>query len=255
MQGPVRPLVEDVSLQVHAGEVVGIYGLMGAGRTELFEALMGNRPSTGEVTVRGKLVTGDGVRARQLAGLALVPEDRQRDGLVQTMSVGDNVLLSTIGKLTRRGLLPQGLERTVAGDKVRELSIKIPGLTAPVTSLSGGNQQKVVLARALLTEPVVLLLDEPTRGIDVGAKSQIAEIMSALAAEGYGVLFVSSELAEVMSLADRVLVMARGHVTAELAGAALTEEALVTASASDRVIAAVTAASDEPHQPTPEDSA
>jgi erythritol transport system ATP-binding protein len=255
VQGPVGPLVDDVSLQVHAGEVVGIYGLMGAGRTELFEALMGSRPSTGEVTVRGKLVKGDGVRARQLAGLALVPEDRQRDGLVQTMSVGDNVLLSTIGKLTRRGLLPQGLERSVAGDKVRELSIKIPGLTAPVTSLSGGNQQKVVLARALLTEPVVLLLDEPTRGIDVGAKSQIAEIMSALAADGYGVLFVSSELAEVMSLADRVLVMARGHVTAELSGAALTEEALVTASASDRVLAAVTASSDEPHPPTPEDSA
>ena len=218
MPGPVRALVDDVSLQVHAGEVVGIYGLMGAGRTELFEALMGSRASTGEIKVRGRIVTGDGVRARQLAGLALVPEDRQRDGLVQTMSVGDNVLLSTIGKLTRRGLLPQGLERTVAGDKVRDLSIKIPGLTAPVTSLSGGNQQKVVLARALLTEPVVLLLDEPTRGIDVGAKSQIAEIMSDLAASGYGVLFVSSELAEVMSLADRVLVMARGHVTAELLG-------------------------------------
>ncbi len=253
--GPVRPLVDDVTLQVHAGEVVGIYGLMGAGRTELFEALMGSRASTGEIKVRGRIVTGDGVRARQLAGLALVPEDRQRDGLVQTMSVGDNVLLSTIGKLTRRGLLPQALERTVAGDKVRDLSIKIPGLTAPVTSLSGGNQQKVVLARALLTEPVVLLLDEPTRGIDVGAKSQIAEIMSDLAASGYGVLFVSSELAEVMSLADRVLVMARGHVTAELSGAALTEEALVAASASDRVLAAVAAASDEPSQPAPEVSA
>jgi len=169
--------------------------------------------------------------------------------------VGDNVLLSTIGRLTRRGLLPQSLERSVAGDKVNDLSIKIPGLTALVTSLSGGNQQKVVLARALLTDPVVLLLDEPTRGIDVGAKSQIAKIMSDLAASGFGVLFVSSELAEVMSLADRVLVMARGHVTAELAGPTLTEEALVTASASDRVLAAVAAASDEPRPPTPEVSA
>jgi erythritol transport system ATP-binding protein len=127
---------------------------------------------------------------------------------------------------------------------VRELSIKIPALAAPVTSLSGGNQQKVVLARALLTEPVVLLLDEPTRGVDVGAKSQIAEIMSDLAEAGYGVLFISSELAEVMAMADRVLVMARGRVTAELSGSALTEEALVSASASDAVLAAAAAGTD-----------
>jgi erythritol transport system ATP-binding protein len=242
--GSPRDLVSDVSLQVRAGEVVGIYGLMGAGRTELFEALMGSRASTGHVSVRGKIVKESSVRARQAAGLALVPEDRQRDGLVQTMSVGDNVLISTIGKLARRGLVPQKAERSVAGDKVRELSIKIPGLAAPVTSLSGGNQQKVVLARALLTEPVVLLLDEPTRGVDVGAKSQIAEIMSDLAEAGYGVLFISSELAEVMAMADRVLVMARGRITAELSGDALTEEALVSASASDAVLAAAAAGTD-----------
>ena len=237
--GPTRPLVDDVSLQVRAGEVVGIYGLMGAGRTELVEALIGSRPATGEVRVRGKLVADGTVRARQAAGLALVPEDRQRDGLVQTMSVSDNVLLATIGRLARAGLIPQRAERSVAADKVRELSIKIPGLSAPVTSLSGGNQQKVVLARAMLTEPVVLLLDEPTRGIDVGAKSQIAQIMSDLAEAGYGVLFISSELAEVMAMADRVLVMARGRITAELSGDALNEEALVAASASDRLLAEV----------------
>ena len=242
--GSPRDLVSDVSLQVRAGEVVGIYGLMGAGRTELFEALMGTRAATGQVSVRGRLVEDASVRARQAAGLALVPEDRQRDGLVQTMSVGDNVLLSTIGKLARRGIVPQKVERSVAGDKVRDLSIKIPALSAPVTSLSGGNQQKVVLARALLTEPVVLLLDEPTRGIDVGAKSQIAEIMSDLGEAGYGVLFISSELAEVMAMADRVLVMARGRITAELSGDALTEEALVSASASDAVLAAAAAGTD-----------
>ncbi|GAA5028379.1 sugar ABC transporter ATP-binding protein [Terrabacter aeriphilus] len=242
--GPVRDLVSGVSLEVRAGEVVGIYGLMGAGRTELFEALMGTRPSTGEVSVRGRVVRESTVRARQAAGLALVPEDRQRDGLVQTMSVSDNVLLSTIGTLARQGLLARGLERSVASEKVRDLSIKIPGLGAPVTSLSGGNQQKVVLARALLTEPVVLLLDEPTRGVDVGAKSQIAEIMSDLAEAGYGVLFISSELAEVMAMADRVLVMARGRISAELSGDALTEEALVAASASDAVLSAATAGAD-----------
>jgi erythritol transport system ATP-binding protein len=253
--GPTRPLVDDVSLQVRAGEVVGIYGLMGAGRTELVEALIGSRSATGEVRVRGELVADTTVRARQAAGLALVPEDRQRDGLVQTMSVTDNVLLSTIGRLARLGLIPQRAERSIASAKVTELSIKIPGLTAPVTSLSGGNQQKVVLARAMLTEPVVLLLDEPTRGVDVGAKSQIAQIMSDLAEAGYGVLFISSELAEVMAMADRVLVMARGRITAELSGDDLNEEALVAASASDQLLAAVVSDPGEPVIPATEASA
>jgi erythritol transport system ATP-binding protein len=250
VDGPLRPLVDGVSLQVRAGEVVGIYGLMGAGRTELVEALIGMRSSTGTVSVKGQIEQGGTVQARQRAGLALVPEDRQRDGLVQTMSVSDNVLLSTITRLTRGGLLRSGAERSVSQAKVDELAIKIPGLGAPVTSLSGGNQQKVVLARAMLTEPVVLLLDEPTRGVDVGAKSQIASIMSDLAQAGYGVLFISSELAEVMAMADRVLVMARGRITAELSGPELTEEALVTASASDQVLAAVAAGDGELPNPS-----
>jgi erythritol transport system ATP-binding protein len=235
--GPNRPIVDDVSLSVSAGEVVGIYGLMGAGRTELVEALMGARQATGTVAVRGKELQHD-VDARIAGGLALVPEDRQRDGLVQTMSVRENILLATVAQLTRFGLLQQRRERKTSEDKVRDLAIKIPGLSAPVTSLSGGNQQKVVLARSLLTQPVVLLLDEPTRGIDVGAKSQIAKIMADLADEGYGVLFISSELAEVMAMADRVLVMAKGRITAELAGDDLSEEALVAASAGDDVMAA-----------------
>jgi erythritol transport system ATP-binding protein len=237
--GPTRPVVDDVSLTVRAGEVVGIYGLMGAGRTELIECLMGIRKVTrGDVLIRGKLEKRATVRARMDAGLALVPEDRQRDGLVQTMSVRDNILLATVGRLTRGGLLRGGQEQKTAADKVKELSIRIPGLAATVTALSGGNQQKVVLARALLTEPVVLLLDEPTRGIDVGAKSQIATLMADLAAQGYGVLFISSELAEVIAMADRVLVMARGRITAEFSAATVTEEALVSASASDSVLEA-----------------
>jgi erythritol transport system ATP-binding protein len=239
--GPVRPVVDDVSLTVRAGEVVGVYGLMGAGRTELIECLMGIRAVTrGEVRIRGELEKHATVQARMAAGLALVPEDRQRDGLVQTMSVRDNILLATVGRLTRAGLLRGGREQRTAAAKVEELSIRIPGLAATVTALSGGNQQKVVLARALLTEPVVLLLDEPTRGIDVGAKSQIAALMAALAAAGYGVLFVSSELAEVTAMADRVLVMARGRITAEFSAADVTEEALVSASASDSVLEATT---------------
>lgn len=237
--GAVRPVVADVSLQVRAGEVVGIYGLMGAGRTELMECLIGSRTViAGEVSISGTVEKSATVRARMRAGLALVPEDRQRDGLVQAQSVRDNIVLSILKRLSRGGLLPSKRLTTVAEDEVTSLSIKIPGLGAPVTSLSGGNQQKVVLARALLTEPKVLLLDEPTRGIDVGAKSQIASIMADLARSGFGVLFISSELAEVMAMADRVLVMAKGRITAEFSAAELTEEALVAASASDTILEA-----------------
>ncbi len=235
--GPVRPLVQDVSFTVRAGEVVGIYGLMGAGRTELMECLMGSRATiAGEVHINGALEGKATVQSRIKAGLALVPEDRQRDGLVQSLSVKDNVVLSILGKLTRAGILSSVLPRKVADKQVKDLNIKIPGLSAPVTSLSGGNQQKVVLGRALLTEPKLLLLDEPTRGIDVGAKSQIASIMADLARSGFGVLFISSELAEVMAMSDRVLVMAKGQITAEFTAAQVTEEALVTASASDTVL-------------------
>ncbi|MGN9810193.1 sugar ABC transporter ATP-binding protein [Micromonospora sp. BQ11] len=233
-RGASGPVVHDVSFQVRAGEVVGIYGLMGAGRTELVECLMGLRPAVqGHVVVRGRPAADPTVRGRLAAGLALVPEDRQRDGLIQTMSVRDNILLSIFDRLSRAGLLRRASERSVATGKISELAIKTPALTTPVTSLSGGNQQKVVLARALLTEPTVLLLDEPTRGIDVGAKSQIAALMSELTTAGFGVLFTSSELAEVIAMADRVLVMARGRITAELTADTVTEAALITASASD----------------------
>ena len=230
--------VHDVSFTVRAGEVIGVYGLMGAGRTELVECLMGMRRGSGEVLIRDRKEPEGTVQARIAAGLALVPEDRQRDGLVQTMSVRDNILLATVARLTHGGLLSGGAEQKTASAKVAELAIKVPGLSAAVTSLSGGNQQKVVLARALLTEPAVLLLDEPTRGIDVGAKAQIAALMAELAARGYGVLFISSELAEVIAMADRILVMARGRITAEFTADTVTEEALVTASASESVLEA-----------------
>jgi erythritol transport system ATP-binding protein len=235
--GPVRPVVDDVSFTVAAGEVVGIYGLMGAGRTELMECLIGARTATaGVVRINARAERRATVQSRLRAGLALVPEDRQRDGLVQTMSVKDNVVLATLERLTNGGLLRAGRDRDAATQKVRELAIKVPSLAAPVTALSGGNQQKVVLARAMLTDPVVLLLDEPTRGVDVGAKSQISAIISDLAQRGLGVLFSSSELAEVMAMADRVLVMAKGRVTAEFTAEDVTEEKLVAASASDDVL-------------------
>ena len=234
--GAVRPVVRNVSFSVRAGEVVGIYGLMGAGRTELMECLIGSRATIGgEVVINGK-TTKATVRSRMKAGLALVPEDRQRDGLVQAQSVRDNIVLSILTRLSHVGMLSSARSAQAAKDQVESLKIKVPGLRAEITSLSGGNQQKVVLGRALLTHPKLLLLDEPTRGIDVGAKSQIASIMADLARSGYGVLFISSELAEVMAMADRVLVMAKGRITAELPASELTEEALVAASASDTVL-------------------
>ena len=235
--GAVRPVVRDVSLTVRAGEVVGIYGLMGAGRTELMECLIGSRATIGgEVLIAGVLEKKATVRSRIRAGLALVPEDRQRDGLVQSQSVKDNIVLSILGRLSRGGFLGTKAPAKTAGQQVKDLDIRISGLSAEVTSLSGGNQQKVVLGRALLTKPKLLLLDEPTRGIDVGAKSQIASIMADLARTGYGVLFISSELAEVIAMADRVLVMAKGQITADFAASEVTEEALVAASASDTIL-------------------
>ncbi|WP_149256844.1 sugar ABC transporter ATP-binding protein [Actinomadura sp. K4S16] len=234
--GKPAPPVDDVGFHVRAGEIVGIYGLMGAGRTELMEALIGLRHHTGTISVAGRRADDRRVPGRLALGLALVPEDRQRDGLVQALSVRANLLLSTLRTLTRYRLLSPVRERRAAAGQVADLQIKVPGVDAQVTQLSGGNQQKVVLGRALRTGPKVLLLDEPTRGIDIGAKTEIFRVMSDLADQGLGVLFVSSELAEVMGMSDRILVMARGRITADLPRAEATEERLVNASASTTVM-------------------
>jgi erythritol transport system ATP-binding protein len=233
--GPSGPLVDAVSFQVRQGEVVGIYGLMGAGRTELMECLIGARSITGgEIRMRSTECNEATVPARIATGLALVPEDRQRDGIVQTMSVKDNVTLSSMATLLRRLFLSPGREAAIVDEKVSQLQIKAPSIDASVTSLSGGNQQKVVLSRALLTKPTVLLLDEPTRGIDVGAKAEISRIMSELARGGMGVLFASSELAEVLAMSDRILVMAKGRITAEFESGHVTDNDLVAASSPTR---------------------
>jgi ABC-type sugar transport system ATPase subunit len=167
------------------------------------------------------------VQARIAAGLALVPEDRQRDGLVQTMSLRDNILIATIDRFTRGGLLTGDRERSTAAEKVKELSIRIPGLAATVTSLSGGNQQKVVLARWLLRHCRVLLLDEPTRGVDVKTKAELYRVIADLAGAGLGVLVVSSELEELVGICSRILVMREGELVAEVAGKDASERELL----------------------------
>ncbi len=225
-------LLDSVSFSLRAGEIVGIYGLMGAGRTELLESLIGLRtPALGSVRLGGKELIGRRVSARIRAGLVLVPEDRQRAGLVQTLSVSSNMTLASLRAYTRGFFLSELKERLNVKRMIAELSIKVFNPNQLITSLSGGNQQKVVVGKALLTAPKVLLLDEPTRGIDVGAKADMFRIMSDLAAKGLGVLFVSSELIEVLAMADRILVMSKGRITGEFSHEDATEEALVAASA------------------------
>ncbi len=204
-----------VDLQVRAGEIVGIAGLLGAGRSEILRALFGvDVPRTGSVEVAGRPLHGRGPAAAAAAGLVLVPEDRQHQGLVLGHSVADNLSLPT---LHRRGwrVSPQR-ERELAAHWCRQLDVRAASPSLRVGALSGGNQQKVVLGKWLAAAPRVLLLDEPTRGVDVGARAEIYARLDALAAAGLGVLFVSSELEEVFALADRVLVVHQGDIAGEL---------------------------------------
>ncbi len=225
-------IVDHVSFALHAGEILGLYGLMGAGRSDLVDSLAGARPeSSGKVWLNDKPVLGASVPERINEGIVLVPEDRQREGLVQTMSVHDNILLASLKSYLSGFYLAPKKEKGAVKDMVKRLSIRVANVSQPITSLSGGNQQKCVVAKALLTKPKVLMLDEPTRGIDVGAKSEIFEITSRLAEQGYGVIFISTELKEVLAMSDRILVMSKGAITGEFSRAEATEEKLVAASA------------------------
>lgn len=221
-----------VSFTLQRGEILGIYGLMGAGRSELFESLVGLRAEVnGRIWLEGQEVKANSVRKRIQLGMTLVPEDRQREGLVQTMSVADNMLLASLKKYFNGLFLSTQKEKEHVERMISELSVKVANPRQLITALSGGNQQKVVVSKSLLTGPKILLLDEPTRGIDVAAKSEIFEIMSQLAQQGFGILFISSELKEVLAMSDRILVMSRGVITAEFKNGEATEEALVAASA------------------------
>jgi erythritol transport system ATP-binding protein len=223
--------LDRVSFSVAAGEIVGIYGLMGAGRTELLQSLLGEqRDAAGRIVLGGERVDGKSIGARIDRGLFLVPEDRQREGLVQVLSVKHNVSLASLDELSAFGTLSSRREAHDVGVVVRDVGVKVSNIDFPITSLSGGNQQKVVVAKALMTDPKVLLMDDPLRGVDVGAKSELYRIMTRLASEGIAVLFTSSDLMEVLGMADRILVMARGRITGEFARDEATSSALVAAS-------------------------
>ena len=232
-RGLARPgAFTDVSFTLRQGEVLGIYGLIGAGRSELAEALFGLRPARGgELFVFGQPVRVRSPRAAMALGLALVPEDRRGRGLVLLHSVAHNLSLPALPGLAAAGFIKRGSERAAVGGSMRALAIHAASPRAEAGTLSGGNQQKVVIGKWLLTRPRILILDEPTRGIDVGAKAEVHALIDRLAGEGLAIILISSELPEVMGMSDRVLVMREGRVVAEFAGAQATAEALGAAAA------------------------
>jgi ribose transport system ATP-binding protein len=234
LRHPDRPedrLVDDVTFSVRRSEVLGIFGLMGAGRTELLESIFGLHGSavSGRVAIEDKYVPIRSPQDAIAAGIALATEDRQQSGLVLSMSVGENISLACLERVRRAGFLDLGREGELAGSLARRLRVKTPSLGQVVRNLSGGNQQKVVLAKWLATNPKILLLDEPTRGIDVGAKNEVYALIEELTSAGLAVVMVSSEMPEILALADRILVMSEGRKTAEFLGADATEENLMKA--------------------------
>ncbi|MHC4180179.1 MAG: sugar ABC transporter ATP-binding protein [Planctomycetota bacterium] len=225
------PVVDDVSFDVRRGEVLGVFGLMGAGRTELLETIFGLHPnrSSGRILVEGVEIAVQSPDEAIQAGIGLAPEDRKAEGLVLAMNVQANVTLASLDEVEQFQLLSNRLETALANRFVDRLDIKTPSTRQTVRNLSGGNQQKVVLAKWLATKPRVLLLDEPTRGIDVGAKREIYRLVDELTCDGLGIVMVSSELPEILAIADRIMVMSEGRKTAEFYRSEATEERIIKA--------------------------
>ncbi|MHB1593368.1 MAG: sugar ABC transporter ATP-binding protein [Streptosporangiaceae bacterium] len=220
----------DVSLQVRAGEIVALAGLVGSGRSEVARAIFGiDRYDAGSVAVSGRALRRGSPTAAMAAGIGFVPEDRRQQGLVMEMSVQQNVALASLAELRAAGLVRSAAERAFASDWAQRLRLKYGRLTDPVSRLSGGNQQKVVLAKWLGRRPSVLIVDEPTRGIDIGTKAEVHELLIELARTGVAILMISSELPEVLHIGDRILVMHEGRLAAELAHADATEEKIMSA--------------------------
>ena len=224
-------LLDNISFKLKKGEIFGIYGLMGSGRTEIFECLMGLHPEhTGTVELNGEKVNINNISEQIDRGFVLVPEDRQKEGLVQTMSIGKNISLSSLKKYVKRGFVDNKKENENIEAQIKDINIKVANKDLPILSLSGGNQQKVVIGKGILTNPKILLLDEPSRGIDIGAKTEVFDIINQYAERGISILVVSSELKEIMAIADRVMVLSNGIKTDEFVGDEITEDNLVLSS-------------------------
>ncbi|MEJ1154828.1 MULTISPECIES: sugar ABC transporter ATP-binding protein [Microbacterium] len=224
----------DISFTLRAGEIVGLAGLVGAGRSEVARAIFGVDPyESGRITLEGKTLPKGNPRKATERGIALVPEDRRKQGLVLEDGVSRNITLAIRSKLSKWGLLWTGAENEAAAIWASKLEVKTAALDAETGTLSGGNQQKVVLGKWLATEPKVLIVDEPTRGIDVGTKAEVHRLLSQLAQQGLAILMISSELPEVLGMADRVLVMREGRLTGEFTRADATPEAIMYAATAD----------------------
>jgi putative multiple sugar transport system ATP-binding protein len=225
-----RQVVKGIDLTIRRGEIVGLAGLVGSGRTEVARLLFGaDRLDAGEIVLDGKAVRLHGPGHAARLGIALVPESRKEEGLLMMRSIRENATLATLPRYATAGYVRAGRERERARELSRRLDVRAPSTKVPVSTLSGGNQQKVLFAKWLAAEPKLLIADEPTRGIDVAAKQQIHNLIADLAESGMGVLLISSEIEEVLGLAHRVLVMRRGRVVEELAGDAATQETVMRA--------------------------
>ena len=221
-------ILDNISFNSKSGEILSLYGLMGSGRTELLEVIMGlNNNFKGSIYLENKILKKSSIADRINNGIVLVPEDRQGQGLVQCLSILSNILLSKISNKFIDYFLNSKRESSIVKKSIEYLGIKVSNYNNIITSLSGGNQQKVVVAKALETNPKLLMLDEPTRGIDIGAKQEIFYIMKKLSEKGISIIFVSSEIKEVLAVADRVLILAKGKITKELSNLDITEDNLV----------------------------
>ena len=209
-------VVDKLSLEVKAGEIVCVYGLMGAGRSEFMECVAGRlNAQSGTILLGNEDISKLTIAERINVGLALVPEDRQKDGLVQTMSVGQNLSLASISDFTKKLFTSINSENSLVRQSIKAVTVKTSSADAAIGSLSGGNQQKVVIGKMLATNPRVLLLDEPSRGIDIGAKAEVFKLLSERAKDGLAVIYSTSEVAECLSIAHRIIVMHKGQISAE----------------------------------------
>jgi rhamnose transport system ATP-binding protein len=221
---------ENISFELHQGEILGLAGLVGARRTDVAEAIFGVKPAdSGTIQLHGRDVTVRTAKDATNLGIAYIPEDRQQNGLVLAMDLRDNITLPLLDKFSNNGWMDENSERSTAQDFAQRLEVKASGLWQKAQELSGGNQQKVVLAKWLATQPRILILDEPTHGIDVGTKSNIHQLMSELAGQGLAILMISSEMPEILGMSDRVLVMCEGRMTAEFSREEATQEKIMTA--------------------------
>lgn len=219
---------KNVSFTVHAGEIVGLTGLVGAGRTEVVESVCGiTKPDEGKVYLEGKPVQIKQPSDAMKQGIILLPEDRQKEGLIMTWGLGRNVVLPTMGKYAKSGFNDEKKEREISKELLEEVDTKAVTIFDPASSLSGGNQQKVVVAKALGQEMKVVIMDEPTKGVDVGAKAEIYQIMGDLAKQGYAIILISSEMPEILGMSDRIIVMCNGKVTGELKRGEATQEGIL----------------------------